>query len=165
MSKLARDCRLAIAQACTPPISNVRLDAFEFSLPLRTQSEANMREPWRAKAGRHKKQRTAVAWVMRGLRAQVAVAKTWPAWTVKLTRVARAELDPDDNLNGSFKAIRDQLTQELGLGKWSVPKKAGVKPRFLPDDRSKRIKFEYDQDAAYSNSYSVRVRIERREMP
>lgn len=159
-TKLAMDCRevVAIAKLSTEP------GVLEFLVPVRTRSEANssQREPWIVKAGRIRAQRQATAWVMVGLRSQVAEARTWPGWLIILTRVGRAELD-DDNLRPSMKAIRDQVTQQLGIGKMSVPKKAHVKPRYLPNDRDPRLRFEYLQDVDHANEYAVRVRIERRE--
>lgn len=156
--RVARACRERIATTAGLRPNDC---VFTCVIPVRTQSESNMRENWRAKASRAQTQREATALVLKGLWASVAIVKTWPGWNVTLTRIARAELDEGDNLNGSMKAIRDQLTEQLGIGKWSVPRKAHVKSRFLPDDRDPRLKFEYAQDAARSNEYAVLIEIHR----
>lgn len=152
-TKLARDCRFA------SELSVLNGDYWEFVVPMRTKSEGNMRENWRAKAARAKKQRDATRWVMLALPSTLHAVRSWLAWDVTFTRIGRGEMDEGDNLNGSFKAIRDELTTQLKLGKWSVPKRKGVVPRFLPDDRSPRISFRYEQNVSRANEYAVRVRV------
>jgi hypothetical protein len=77
------------------------------TIPLRTRSEANMRGCWRARHARTKRQRMLVA--------DYFAAMRWPrelppSPVVTLTRVAPRMLD-DDNLQGSFKAIRDAVAK------------------------------------------------------
>lgn len=116
------------------------------TVPIRTRSEANQREHWAVKAKRVKSQRTAIGiyWrqIRNTIRAQISGAVDLTGLDVTLTRLAPRELD-DDNLSGSFKAIRDQIASELCL-----------------DDRDKRIKFRYDQRK--QPEYGVEVRFEAR---
>lgn len=160
-TKLARLCRMEAKEA------RALSGFYAFTVPVRTQSEGNMRELWMPRAARQAKHRTAVEWMMAAVRARAGDGghnppENWTgSWEVTLTRIARAELD-DDNLRSSMKAIRDQIAQELGVGKMSVPKRASSKPKFLPDDRDPRLEFIYRQDVAHSNQYAVRVRIQCR---
>ncbi len=92
-------------------------------------SAANLREHWRERHRRIKAQRNAVALAM-----PVYLLHHERNWVsvlgkllVTLTRVSPRELD-DDNLQGAFKGIRDQVAAQLGL-----------------DDRDKRIGWHYAQ--------------------
>jgi len=123
------------------------------TIPLRTVSEANRHEHWRARQRRAKEQRTAVVLVL---------AAEWfrklghrPYWTLKfgyfagsdlivqLTRLTARELD-DDNLQGALKHVRDGVADTLGI-----------------DDRNPRVTWEYAQERA--KGYAVRIEIRRRE--
>lgn len=80
----------------------------QFTLPIKTVSEANCRDHWAVKQRRVKGQRG------------IAKAATFNAWTVKhaypyqikLTRIGKRLLD-DDNLRGAMKAIRDGVAEAL----------------------------------------------------
>jgi hypothetical protein len=78
-----------------------------FSIPIKTQSVANVREHWTAKAKRTKSQRD-------------AAMKLCPKWThgpllvVTLTRTAPRELD-SDNLASALKATRDGIAARLRI--------------------------------------------------
>jgi hypothetical protein len=79
-------------------------------IPLRTASEANMRSHWSAKAKRVASQRAIVTLAL----------GPCPAWLrerprhVRLTRIAPRRLD-GDNLQSSFKAVRDAVAAWLGI--------------------------------------------------
>lgn len=126
-------------------------------LPLRTCTEGNAKEHWRARHGRAKAQRGAVAkvlpWHLR--------AAGWdPCWDghllppggvlVTLTRLAPGNgLDPHDNLPGSMKHIVDEITKQLGL----------------KDDRSPMVTWAYDQRRTKRTDlapWGVEIRIEAR---
>lgn len=107
-------------------------------IPIRTQSEANMREHWAPKANRAKVQRQTVEWHVR--------AKAPPPdgpLDIYLTRIAPRALD-GDNLQTSFKAIRDGIAKALGLR----------------DDREgKHVDWFYSQERGQPKEYAVLVRI------
>jgi hypothetical protein len=77
-------------------------------IPLRLPSAANLREHWRVKAKRTQAQRQLVALYIGG--------KPRPALpvVVTLTRIAPRALD-GDNLQGAFKAMRDEVARFLGV--------------------------------------------------
>lgn len=105
-------------------------------IPMHTVSEANRRDHWRIKAKRVTAQRYSVAWAW--------AAARWPCGkprVVTLTRLAPRELD-DDNLTGSFKAVRDQVAEECGF-----------------NDREKSVMWVYRQEK--SKTYAVRIEVQR----
>ena len=73
-----------------------------FHLPLKTISEANCREHWRAKARRHKIQRETCC-----VRVACSAMPKAPIHVI-LTRLGKRDLD-DDNLSGAFKHCRDGI--------------------------------------------------------
>lgn len=84
-----------------------------FFVPIKTVSEANTREHWRVKAKRVKAQRLSVQAVF-----PMFAKHLWPSpskdrLVVTLTRFGRRLLD-SDNLQSSFKAVRDQVAACLG---------------------------------------------------
>ena len=85
--------------------------SFAVKMRIRTISMANVREHWAVRAKRNKTHRTAVAaqfeWCPQALK-----STPFPL-TVTLTRYGKRLLD-DDNLAGSFKAIRDEVAAQLG---------------------------------------------------
>ena len=108
----------------------------EVDIPIRTQSEANLREHWAVKARRVKLHRdTAYIVIKNALRG----AKPLPC-TVTLTRISPRLLD-DDNLRQAMKATRDGIADWLGV-----------------DDRSPLIRWEYAQLKA-SKYHAVRVEV------
>ncbi len=101
-------------------------------LPIRTVSEANVREHWAVKAKRAKAQRDAAFLMLRRYRRTFSGTKLH----VILTRIGKRELD-SDNLARSFKAVRD-----------------GIADAFGTDDGADRWTWEYRQE---KGEYSVRV--------
>lgn len=78
-------------------------------IPLRTSSGLNAREHWRARTARVRKEREAVAWMLK-----TATRPTLPC-SVLLTRVAPSSGLDDDNLAGSLKSVRDEVARWLGV--------------------------------------------------
>lgn len=114
----------------------------EFEIPVRVMSEANLREHWAKKHKRSRSQRihTHYAWTqMLGTRHHV---KPKPPCIVTLIRIAPRNLDTD-NLARGFKAIRDQIADELGV-----------------DDGDPIVEWRYDQMRRGRREYAVIVRIE-----
>ena len=107
-------------------------------IPLRTQSENNMREHHYARARRRKKQREVVHLVV-GTTLRAEGIK--PPCVVELVRIAPKKLD-SDNLQGAFKAVRDQVAAELGV-----------------DDRTDAVRWVYDQSKGGVREYAIRVTI------
>ena len=109
-------------------------------IPLRTQSEANRRDHWSVKAKRVKKQREAVLLVLRSKGVPKLDYYGLFSVDVTLIRFAPRQLD-SDNLQGSFKAVRDGVADVFGI-----------------DDRDSRIKFSYQQEKA--REYGIHIEIE-----
>jgi hypothetical protein len=78
-------------------------------VPIRTVPGMNVREHWQQRSRRVKKEREAVAWMLKGQ------PKPTPPLTVLLTRVAPSAGVDDDNLSGSLKGVRDQVAEWLGV--------------------------------------------------
>lgn len=109
-----------------------------FVIPIRTRSEANMREHWATKAKRVKAQRSAM---MLMLRRQNVRALEFPI-CVTLERIAPRQLDTD-NLVGAVKAVRDSIAEFVGM-----------------NDADPRIQWFYAQRKGKPREYAVEVRIE-----
>lgn len=115
------------------------------TLPLKTVSESNMREHWAPKAKRAKKARQLAAWGCGGPLAEyrTALAKGYVATlSVMLTRISPRPLD-DDNLRGALKAVRDGITDALGLA----------------DDRDARLRWDYGQERGKVGEYAVQITV------
>lgn len=108
--------------------------AVEVSLPLRTRSTLNAREHWRERAARTREQRAVVRMRLGTVRLPL------PA-KVTLTRVGPRALD-GDNLQGALKAVRDGVSDALGV-----------------DDGSDAVTWIYGQERG---GYAVRIRVETR---
>ena len=96
---------------------------------------------WRTKANERKKQRKAVIEAVKDL-------EPWSGGfpvSIKLVRAAPSNGLDDDSLPASMKAVRDQLTEWLGLD----------------DDRTPMIRWSYDQRRSPRGHYSVEAYIER----
>lgn len=110
-------------------------------LPIRTQSEANLREHWAQRARRAKAQREEAR-----LRMRMAIAQEkWPpetTFTVTLTRIAPRRLDGDNNQR-ALKHIRDGVADVLGI-----------------DDGDRRIQWRYDQRKGRPKQYAVLLELE-----
>ena len=107
-------------------------------LPIRTESEANVRECWQSKHRRAKSQRGITKMVLHGQRWKMRGGE---AYSVILTRIAPRGLD-GDNLQRSFKAIRDQVAEEIGI-----------------DDGDDRLTWFYQQEKGKPKEYAVRVEV------
>ncbi len=113
------------------------------TLPIKTVSEMNSREHWATKAKRAKQARQIAAL---GCGAPLARFRRGLAdgynrrVEIRLVRVAPRALD-DDNLRGALKAVRDGLTDALGLH----------------SDRDERLVWSYDQARGKPKEYAVRV--------
>lgn len=110
------------------------------TLPIRTVSEANVREHWAVKARRAKGQRL------------VAKVKCAPVGTyvgrcakvgidIHLVRIGVRKLDTD-NLARSMKAVRDGVSDALGI-----------------DDGDPFLRWRYSQKKGKPKEYAVEVRI------
>lgn len=103
-------------------------------LPVRTQSEANVREHWARRHRRAAAQRRAV-----GLVVAVVARELVPA-VVRLVRIAPRMLD-DDNLRGALKAVRDAVAKCYGVA----------------DGPRGPIRWEYDQRKGRVREYAVEI--------
>lgn len=80
-------------------------------------SNNNAREDWRARSKRMNQQRTKASEMLHFNRVLDCLGKTPEGHriVVKLERLATHPLDPGDNHNSSFKAIRDEIAKYLGI--------------------------------------------------
>ncbi len=111
----------------------------QITLPIKTLSEANVREHWAPKSKRARLQR-AYARTMVGQHFKQILAGG--SWAITLTRIGPRPLD-DDNLARSFKAIRDGVADAIGV-----------------DDGSPRFVWQYDQRKGAPKVYAVEIKIE-----
>lgn len=101
-------------------------EALDIILPLYLPSASNLREHWGARAKRAKAHRQ---------EAFAEVRKVAPKLTprlsaeIRLTRIARRELDAHDNLRTCFKGVIDGIADALGV-----------------DDRNPRLSFSFAQE-------------------
>ena len=107
-------------------------------LPIRTVSEANIREHWRVKCKRSKLQRETARLAMYPYKRSMHLL---PKIRVTLTRIGMRKLD-DDNLARSMKAIRDGIADAIGI-----------------DDGSAKYVWQYAQERGEPGEYAVRVTI------
>jgi|SRR6185369_16666309 len=105
------------------------------TVPIRTVSGLNVREHWRARAARVRKERETTAWTLAGKKPPPLPC------TISLTRVGPSNGLDDDNLPGSCKGVRDQIAKWLGI-----------------DDRCKLVTWKYDQRRCMQG-WSVEVEI------
>jgi hypothetical protein len=121
------------------------------TLPLKTVSEMNMREHWAPKSRRAAQARMIAKWSCSAplCHLREGLAKGYTAGVVvTLTRIAPRALD-DDNLRSALKAVRDGVTDALGLA----------------CDRDARLTWAYAQERGRPKEYAVRVVVSRRESP
>ena len=78
-------------------------------VPIRTAPGLNAREHHHDRAKRVRKEREAVAWMLKGVK-----RPSLPC-SVRLTRIAPSNGLDNDNLVGSVKAVRDQVAEWLGV--------------------------------------------------
>ena len=110
------------------------------TLPIRTESEANLREHW-AKKGRRAKGQRAIARMILGQPQYAALRKHAGRFEITITRIGARPLDPD-NLANSGKHVQDGIADALGI-----------------DDGSARITWIYAQEKGKPKEYAVRVEI------
>lgn len=123
------------------------------TIPLKTVSEANSHEHWRARQKRAKGQRDAAGlFVLGESQRRNGYHSSWilnggPEGTrlhnlvVTITRLSARQLD-SDNLASSQKHVRDGVADALGI-----------------DDRDPRVRWEYAQEKA--KGFAVRIEIRR----
>lgn len=110
----------------------------KLTLPMKAESVSNKREHWGARAERAKRERNAVALLLKPKLAQLGTTRL----VVALTRVAPNELD-DDNLRGALKAFRD-----------------GVATALRVDDSTRLVRWDYEQRKGNEpHEYAVEVSI------
>ncbi len=113
------------------------------TVPIHTVSEMNVREHWRVRNKRHQSHRMAVdAEILLAL-ANKRTIPVEPPLLVTLTRIGKRILD-DDNLQASFKHIRDCVAEWVGFDDGDV----------------KRLRFKYRQEKG--KDYSIRIDITSR---
>lgn len=111
----------------------------EVEIPIKTVSEANMREHWSVK---HERQKMQAGWVLFHLCPKLKQSKPFKLpLAIRFTRIGKRELD-SDNLQSAFKKIRDVVAKKLGI-----------------NDGDKRITWDYQQEKG--KEYAVRIRIEQ----
>lgn len=114
----------------------------KIELPIRTVSEANAREHWRRKSQRAKSQRalTSMA-VSSAIKGDNTTLLRCERIAVTLTRLGVRMLD-SDNLQSSFKAVRDGVADAVGI-----------------DDGSSFYTWVYKQEQ--SKTFGIRIEIEK----
>jgi hypothetical protein len=110
----------------------------EIEIPIKTVSEANAREHWAIKAKRAKIQRKDAKAVVGG---QLWKGRYKLPLAISFVRIGKSKLD-SDNLQGSFKAIRDGVADALGI-----------------NDGSDLITWDYKQEKG--KEYAVRIKVEQ----
>jgi hypothetical protein len=110
-------------------------------IPLRIVSEANASEHWTKKSKRHKLQKMLVRAYLQKERYGL------PPYNITLTRHAPRLFD-SDNLQGSFKYIRDALSEYLL--DCSIAGRA---------DSDARITWNYSQEKTKDKEYFITIRI------
>ena len=114
----------------------------QVDIPIRTVPGMNVREHWSARARRVKFERAMTAWALKGIGSIQRPDPTQGTVTVRLTRYGPSNGLDGDNLQGSAKAVRDQVAEWLGV-----------------DDRSPLINWQYDQ-VRTRHDWGIRVTID-----
>lgn len=117
-----------------------------YVLDIKTISEANDRSHWRRRAERAKSQRLHARLASSAPLAEyrASLAKGYVAGVIiTLTRIAPSNGLDDDNLRSAMKAVRDGITDALGL----------------TNDRDPRLEWRYSQERGAKKTYAVRVLI------
>jgi len=102
-------------------------------------SRANIQEHWAVKAKRTKEQRQGIKFIL-----NTCEFKPKLPITITLCRIAPKKLDDGDNIGMAFKAIKDGITDYLGL----------------TNDDDIRLKWKYDQQSGAPRYYAIRVTLE-----
>lgn len=121
-------------------------EAMRVRIPLQLKRGLNSREHHMARHRRVLKEREAVSWAFKPRSAKAQLAEDRGRnpdnrWVVVLTRLSPGRLD-DDNLAGAFKAVRDQVADELGL-----------------DDGDERLKFLYAQSGCPAKERFIEIEV------
>ena len=112
-----------------------------FEIPVKTVSESNLREHWRARMTRSRGQRQLSMLATRqAVRCLIFTASQ--KFVITITRIGARKLD-GDNLANSQKHVRDGIADALGI-----------------DDGSDRLDWRYAQRRGKPREYSVEVQIE-----
>jgi hypothetical protein len=112
---------------------------FEIILPVKTISEANVKEHW---TKTHKRKKIQKNWVMHGMSS--TKEKPRLPCQIKLTRLSSRKLD-SDNLQMAFKHIRDEIASYLIPG--LAPGRADADPRLdwqYAQEKSKEQKIKIE---------------------
>lgn len=119
-------------------------------IPVRTQSESNLREHWSKSAKRARIQRQAARWIVRDAMLRSMLFRTVPPFfqgqenlTIRITRLAPRFFDGDNSV-GSAKHLRDGIADALCV-----------------DDGDPRVTWHYSQEKTKAKECGVRVEIER----
>lgn len=124
-----------------------------FTIPIRTVSEANRHEHWRARQKRAKLQRAAAALATIGYFSPYRPPDPEQApLTVTITRVSPRALD-DDNLRGALKHVRDGLADAL----FRTHDSGNAKRRWANDNRP-CLTWQYAQ--AKGRTHCVKITLE-----
>jgi hypothetical protein len=110
-----------------------------FSVPVRTVSEANIREHWAVRARRAKRQRGMAR--LATARAIADALNQIDGAEIHLVRIGARALDTD-NLARALKAVRDGIADAIGI-----------------DDGDERLAWTYGQQRGERGKYSVLVEI------
>jgi hypothetical protein len=110
----------------------------KITAPIVTVSELNERQRWKAYR-RRKMQRRAIGLILNTRR-----PVPHPPLLIKFIRISPRKLDPGDNLNSAFKAIRDELCVWLGV-----------------DDGSGLLAWEYEQRRGRPGEQAIEIQIRR----
>lgn len=116
-------------------------------LPIRTQSEANLREFWAKKAARRNKQSLILSDAWAKTHPEISTLQTQKIH-ITLTRIAPRQLDAYDNLPMSFKGILDTLADLI------LP---GCKPGRA--DSKLDLSVSYAQRKGAPKQYAVEIEI------
>jgi hypothetical protein len=125
------------------------MSAVIITLPIKTESESNLREHWGAKHRRSSKQRWNTKIIVQSKLnslpsdhpLMVAIRKYRPL-SITLVRLAPRKLD-EGNIQAAFKAVQDGVSDALDI-----------------DDGSPLLHWSYEQRKGEPKEYSVVVRLE-----
>jgi len=125
------------------------MNAFTAVLPIRTVSESNSSEHWATRGKRHTAQQFVVKCAM------MHVEITLPC-SITITRLAPRKLD-DDNLRGSLKWIRDEISDVIMKERRVFNRNGTVVKLKGRNDSNPKIQWIYEQQS--SKEYAVKIMI------
>lgn len=115
------------------------IQQLDFQVPVKTVSEANLREHYMAKYRRKQEQQLEMMVVLQN---NLIGRKVKLPCVVRLTRIGPKALDTD-NLAGAFKHVQDAIAHKLGVD----------------DGDTEKIRWEYHQFPIRIRDYAVKVEI------